>query len=72
MKSSKCQEYSGEEIDRLIDVRYEERKGAFSCSSCSYFEAEFCQHPEVQAHVEPEGCCIEWDGGSDFEASKCK
>ena len=71
MNEQKCKEYSGEEIGRLVQVRYEERDEGFSCASCAYFGENFCEHPKVQAKVEAEGCCTEWAGQSKFKPQKC-
>jgi hypothetical protein len=37
MNEQRCKEYSGEEIGRLVQVKYEGRDEGFSCASCSYY-----------------------------------
>ncbi len=61
-----------EESERLANARYEERPGGFSCSSCNYFEEGDCRHPEVQTKVVDKGCCVKWEGESEFKATECK
>lgn len=37
-------------------------KGPFKCGHCKFFNEEksYCQHPEVRAFTQPEGCCNEF------------
>jgi hypothetical protein len=65
-------DYSTEEVDRLMNVKYEERPGGFACGSCNYFQEGDCSHPDVNAKVKDQGCCVLWDGKSEFKASECK
>lgn len=70
MKSAnKKFEYSDAEIKRLQDVKYEEKVGGFSCSSCGFFlrHTSFCKNMNVRANVNANGCCTAWSGQSDFK-----
>ena len=72
MNEEKCKEYSSEELERLVHVKYLEREELFSCSSCNYFmSGDYCRQKFVRTHVEPYGVCIHWEGETKFNPKKC-
>lgn len=58
------------DLERLADVKYEERRGGFSCGSCVFFSGGDCIHPLVRTTVSAEGCCTLWSGPSEFSAER--
>ncbi len=72
MNETKCKEYSPEELDRLVKVKYEEKEGGFACSNCNYLmNNDYCRQHDVRTHVKPEGVCTNWEGESNFKPKKC-
>ncbi len=72
MNETKCEEYSPEELNRLVKVKYEEKEGGFACSNCNYLvNNDYCRQRDVRTHVKPEGVCTNWEGESNFKPKKC-